>query len=431
MATVKPENVNLEYKEQYTANLKKEVVAFANTEGGTILIGVRDDRTVIGLNAPDEVMRQAASAFHDGIRPDVMNFVQLQITELEGKQCVEITVTPGTSQPYFLSDKGVNPSGVYKRRGSACLPVSEDEIREMIIHTSGRSYEKGRSIKQDLTFETFKAEMEKKKLPCEKAQMQTLGLIGEDGLYTNLAELLSDQCKHTIKLAIYRGKDKEDFQDRKEFSGSILKQLNDVYAFLELCNRTKATFSGLERIDNMDYPAEALREALLNSVVHRDYAFSGCTLVNIYDDRTEFVSLGGLVHGLSMDDIYLGVSQSRNTRLAELFFRMQLIESYGTGIAKIQRSYRKSSRKPIFESAPKSFRVTLPNKNAEQTEQTNRIQEDLIMHHVQEHGFVTRRQSEGILRLGTTQTGMLLRQMCEKELLRVDGKGRSTKYIKP
>ena len=127
-----------------------------------------------------------------------------------------------------------------------------------------------------------------------------------------MALLLSDQCETTIKVALFQGIDKEIFRDRKEFSGSILKQLEDVYEFIDLVNRTKASFSGLNRTDKRDYPEEAVREALLNSVVHRDYSFSASNLINIYEDRMEFVSLGGLVSGLELESIFLGVSQSRN-----------------------------------------------------------------------------------------------------------------------
>ena len=119
------------------------------------------------------------------------------------------------------------------------------------------------------------------------------------------------------------------FRERREFGGSIIKQMEDVYQFIDLNNKTMATFSGLDRTDTRDYPEAAVREAWLNCLAHRDYSFSGSTIINIYDDRLEFVSLGGLVTGLSLESIFLGVSQSRNPNLAALFYRMGLIESYG------------------------------------------------------------------------------------------------------
>ena len=125
------------------------------------------------------------------------------------------------------------------------------------------------------------------------------------------------------------------FKDSKEFKGSIFKQLDDSYTYLALCNRTTATFKGLERIEKTDYPEAAIREALLNALVHRDYSYSGSIIINVNDECMEFISIGGLLPGLSAEDIRSGISQPRNRRLAEIFHRLRLIESYGTGIRKI------------------------------------------------------------------------------------------------
>ena len=354
------EDSNTEFKEVYVNDVKKEVVAFTNTDGGTIYIGISDDGKVVGLDHLDSVMTQASSALKDGIKPDVMPFVKISSAELEGKNVVKIEVATGTNKPYYLSDKGLKPSGVYVRKGSSSQPVSDEAIREIIIQTSGISYETCRSMNQELSFTSFTEKMKERKLDIGVSQFRTLHLIGEDGLYTNLALLLSDQCEHTLKLAVFQGTDKAVFRDRKEFSGSVLKQLDEMYEAIDRYNKTQSTIKGLYRIDKRDYDEEALREALLNCIVHRDYSFSASTLVNIYDDRIEFVSLGGLVKGLSMDAIYMGVSQSRNPNLAAVFYRMKLIESYGTGIGKIRRAYKELSRKPVFESAAGAFRLTLP-----------------------------------------------------------------------
>ncbi len=163
--------------------------------------------------------------------------------------------------------------------------------------TFGTSYEECKSINQNLTFDTLEREMKERGMEFGPSEMRTLNMIGYDGLYTNLALLLSEECTHTIKVAVFQGKVGVLFRNRKEFSGSLLNQLNDAYAFLDLYNGTEATFSGLRRTDRRDYPEDALREALLNSIIHRDYLFSGSTIINIYDDRIEFVSLGGLVRG--------------------------------------------------------------------------------------------------------------------------------------
>lgn len=127
--------------------------------------------------------------------------------------------------------------------------------------------------------------------------MRTLHLIGEDGTYTNLAFLLSEQCTHMVKLAVFEWSKKSVLRDRRELSGSLPEQLEEDFDYIDRYNRTRAEFSGLDRLDMRDYPPEAVREALLNAIVHRDYSFSAATLVSIFEDRIEFVTIGGLVKG--------------------------------------------------------------------------------------------------------------------------------------
>lgn len=434
------ENQNIEFKQEYVLDIRKEVMGFANADGGTIYVGVRKDGVVLGIDDPDGVMLQIVNSLKDSLAPDVMPFVRVNTAEIEGKQVVEIDVMTGTNRPYYLREKGLKPSGVYVRKGSSTQPMTEEGIREMILQNSGRSFELCRSMNQELTFQTLRAEMQKRSIEIGPSQMRTLKLIGEDGLYTNLALLLSDQCETTTKVALFQGTDKELFRDRKEFTGSILKQLEDVYQFIDLLNKTKATFSGLNRTDRRDYPEASVREALLNSIVHRDYSFSGSNLVNIYEDRIEFVSLGGLVPGLELQSIFLGVSQSRNPNLAAVFYRMRLIESYGTGIGKIERAYRACECQPEFETAKGVFRVTLPNRNekhvaeVEGTDNAHRDisldeQKRLIVQYAQENGSVTRKEAEDLIDAGTTKAFRLLKELCESGKLEQQGSGRLSTYV--
>lgn len=142
-------------------------------------------------------------------------------------------------------------------------------------------------------------------------------------------------------------REKRVFKDRKEFRGSLLKQITEAFEYIDLLNKTRVTFEGLVRRDERDYPVEAIREALLNAVVHRKYSFGASTLINIYEDRMEFISLGGIVSGLSLEAVMLGISQSRNEKLANVFYRL---ETYGTGIQKILLNYEKYKMKPIFKT---------------------------------------------------------------------------------
>ncbi len=438
------ENQNIEYKQEYVEDIRKEVIAFANGEGGIIYVGIRKDGTPVGITDPDGVMVRIANSLKDAISPDVMPFVALKTISLDGLSIVEITVSTGTNRPYYIREKGLKPSGVYVRKGSSSQPMTDEGIREMIRQTSGQSYENGRSLRQDLTFVTLQTEMAKREIPLEKPNMQSLHLIGEDKLFTNLAYLLSDQCEYTTKVALFQGSDKAVFRDRKEFSGSLLLQLAEVYHYIDIANKTKATFTGLHRLDTRDYPDEAVREALLNAIVHRDYSYSSSNLIHIYDDRIEFVSIGGLVPGFTLESIYLGVSAPRNPRLAQIFFQMRLIESYGTGVGKIQRNYKGSAVEPVFETAPGVFRVTLPNVNESMPDMPAAIPEDnpdaleqpldkktIILDYVSEAGYTTRADIEELLGVGTTKAFQLLKELCtEKKLLSV-GKGKGTRYILP
>ena len=434
------ENQTIEFKQEYVPDIRKEVMGFANAEGGTVYVGIRKDGKVLGVEDPDGVMLQIVNSLKDALAPDIMPFVRVNSVEIEGKQVVEINVTTGTNRPYYLREKGLKPSGVYVRKGSSTQPMTEEGIREMILQNSGRSFELCRSMNQELTFHTLQAEMQKRLIELGTSQMRTLKLIGEDGLYTNLALLLSDQCETTTKVALFQGTDKEVFRDRKEFTGSILKQLEEVYQFINLLNKTKATFSGLDRTDMRDYPEEAVRESLLNSIVHRDYSFSGSNLVNIYENRMEFVSLGGLVSGLELKSIFLGVSQSRNPNLAAVFYRMRLIESYGTGIGKIERAYKTYQFQPEFETAKGVFRVTLPNRNEKQEREERakdhvdtmvslNEQKSLIVQYAKENGSVTRKEVEDLIGAGTTKAFRLLKELCEAGKLEQKGNGKLSTYV--
>jgi len=133
------ENVDLEFKEIFVSDIKKEVIAFANTDGGRLYVGIRKDGTVVGLDNPDEVMLQISGSLKDSIKPDVMPFVKIRTVQKEGKPVVEVQVDIGSGRPYYLSEKGLKPSGVYVRKGSSSQPLSDEGIREMIVENTGKS----------------------------------------------------------------------------------------------------------------------------------------------------------------------------------------------------------------------------------------------------------------------------------------------------
>ena len=422
------ESETVELKEIYTSDLKKEIVAFANSNGGTIYIGIQDSGKIIGLENADFVMQQISNFLRDSIRPDVSMFTNIELLQEENKFYIKLTVSQGTKKPYYLSDKGLKPTGVYVRSGTTSAPASEDAIRMMIKMTDGDSFETNRSLFQELTFNKLDEELKKRGLEFTEVQMKNLGILSPDNIYTNMGLLVSDQCKHSIKFAIFQGTDKLVFRDRKEFTGSLFAQLTDTYKTIDFYNATKATFHDLLRTDERDYPEDAVREALLNAIVHRDYSFSGSTIINLYSDRLEIISLGGLVSGLSLEAAMLGASQPRNEKLANLFYRMKLIEAYGTGISKIISSYKGLLVHPKFENAEGAFRVILPNIH---TQEPNIEDERYlpILRLFENQKEITRNDVEEALRIGTTHAINILKEMLNKDLITKVGNGRLTKYI--
>ena len=309
----------------------------------------------------------------------------------------------------------------------------------MIKETDGDSYEKLRSLNQNLTFNYTEQIFKENNLAFGLSQKKTLGLVGEDDLFTNLALLLSEQCNHTLKVAVFEGIEKNIFKDRKEFKGSLLKQVTEAFEFINLLNKTEATFEGLIRKDERDYPVEAIREALLNAVIHREYSFSGSTLVNIYEDRIEFVSLGGIVYGLSLDSIMLGVSQSRNEKLANIFYRLYLIEAYGTGIRKIFTNYERYNMKPTIKAEVGAFQVVLPNIHYKKIEEKLLVDSLIkplytdILNFVTDKNGATRKEIEEYINFSQTRVITLLKEMLELNLIRKEKDKidrRSYKYYK-
>lgn len=422
------ESETVELKEINTTDLKKEIVAFANTNGGIIYIGVQDSGEIIGVDNADFVMQQISNSLRDSIRPDISMFTNIELLQQDKKFFIKLTVSQGTKKPYYLSDKGLKPTGVYVRSGTTSAPASEDAIRMMIKMTDGDSFEANRSLVQELTFHRLNEELKKRGLEFTEVQMKNLGILSSDDIYTNMGLLVSDQCKHSIKFAIFQGTDKLVFKDRKELTGSLFAQLTDAYKTIDFYNGTKASFHDLLRTDERDYPEDAVREALLNAIVHRDYSFSGSTFINLYSDRLEMISLGGLVSGLSLEAAMLGAFQPRNEKLAALFYRMKLIEAYGTGISKIISCYKGLQVQPKFENVEGAFRVVLPNINAKVLSAED--QKYLpILRLFENQKEITRADVEEALGAGTTHAINTLKEMQDKELITKVGSGRLTRYV--
>lgn len=437
------ETEEIEFKSCITGDLYKEVIAFANTNGGVIYVGIDDEGNVVGLDNVDEEYTRITNGIRDAIMPDVTTFVRFTLQE---NKVVRIAVSEGSNKPYYLKAKGLKPSGVYVRQGSSSAPASPDQIRRMIKDSDGDVFEEMRSMNQDLAFDSAEKSFAKYGVAFGLDKYRTLGIV-RNGLYTNLGLILSDQCLHTVKVAVFGDDAKTIFKDNKEFGGSVFEQLEGAFDYLMLCNRTVSEIKGLERVEKQDYPEAALREALLNALVHRDYSFSGSIIVNVNEKEIEFISLGGLLPGLSPDDIRSGISQPRNKALAEVFHRLRLIESYGTGIRRIFGLYSECPLQPRIEVTPNTFKIVLPNMNvassvvydssvsannpfvSERPAPYTTGQMQRIVDFIKEKGWITDLEIETLLGLKKTRAFTIAKRMRDMGLIEAVGRGDGKVYV--
>lgn len=425
---MKYETENIEFKARYTDDIYKEIIAFANTEGGVLYIGIDNDGNAVGLENVDDEYTRITNGIRDAIMPDVTMFVRFSIQE---NKVVRITVSEGSNKPYYLRGKGLKPSGVFVRQGTSSAPASYDQIRQMIKQSDGDTFEDMRSLEQELTFDAAKTAFARYGVEFSTEKYRALGMIGS-GIYTNLALLLSDQCAHTTKIAVFSDAERTVFRDSKEFGGSIFKQFEDSVTYLALCNKTSSVIKGVVRTDTKDYPEEAIREALLNALVHRDYGFSGSIIINVNDDKMEFISIGGLLPGLTTADIRLGISQPRNKKLAEVFHRLRLIESYGTGIRRIFKLYENCPLQPEIEVTQSAFRIVLPNMNEASEEAaekriTSRMRQ--VLAYIDENGQITEDGIGKLLGIKRTRIFTLTKEMRELGLIKSIGRGEKKYFV--
>ena len=426
------ENQETEFKREYTDDLKKEVVAFLNTNDGTIYIGLNDDGSICGLADIDVTMQKISSSLRNAILPDCTRFFHMEACEERGKYYLRLNVVKGTHTPYYLSEKGMRPSGVYIRVGNTTVQASEDMIRELLRGAASEKFEEKKAYRQDLTFQVAQRVFDERKVEFGTQQMRTLGLLNAEGFYTNLALLLSDQCEHTIKCAIFEDTTKQVFKDRKEFCGSLFEQVDRVLEYLNVYNKTASVIGDKLREDTREYPPTAIREAILNAVVHREYSYSGSTFVNLYEDRLETMSLGGLPDGISLEAVRLGISQPRNRNLANIFYRLNYIEAYGTGIPRIYGYYRNTGKEPAITIVKGAFQICLPNLLYEADIQTKprNSHEQKILKYLEDHKTISKEEAAELIGTKEPRAYIVLRAMAEKGLLSVERQGKKFVYMK-
>lgn len=359
------ESQTVEYKSDIPIKsnpFKAEIVAFLNTNDGTIFLGFDDDGTLI----PEKIdhYKQWESWISDWIHSAFNVPVQKFVTIEVSAQNFAIRIKQGDKPPYYYKDgEGFNSKGIYIRNGSSKRRATDDEVRRMLKAQVANEFEsEPSSVQKSLTFHYLQDKLLDNNIVFDS---KGLRLQNIDNQYNNGALLLSEQNSRVTKIAVIDGLDMSaDFLAKKEFNGSLIKQIDMTLEYISLLNDRRVSFTGAAaRLEHESYPSKAIREAVINAYAHRDYSLSADIKVEVYDNRIEIFSAGGLPDGLSVADIKEGISAQRNPNIVHVLDKINYIENFATGIRRILASYKDFDKEPMFIVTPNQFKVILYNRH--------------------------------------------------------------------
>lgn len=246
--------------------------------------------------------------------------------------------------------------------------MGEEEIRLMGLESDHILFEAQASPRQDLTFVRFMDRIYSEKIEWTEDKLNTYGFKNDEGKYTNLALLFSDQNPIVVKLAVYKGLERMEFKVKKEFSGSIALIIDLLTDYCQVCNDKriiKPDDGGFKRTEILSYPEKALREAVLNAIEHANYFFLSNIKVEFFDDRVEISNPGDFYGGLTLNQALHGKQSFRNPKLVYVLDKLHFVENYATGVETIFKLYEDFEKKPVFDISNTHTMVALPNRNYE------------------------------------------------------------------
>lgn len=357
------ESNKTEFKSQLTDKLEKEVVAFLNYhEGGDIYIGVDDDGTAVGIDDADAMQLVIADRLKNNILPATLGLFDIVCEKQDGKPIIHIIISSGPEKPYYIKKNGMSPRGCFIRVGSSSQPMETSLIDDLYSKRTRNSLNKITSPRQSLSFEQLQIYYQSKGLKLNDRFAENLDLLTEDGKYNYVAYLLADSNGTSIKVAKYAGTDKVDLIENEEYGYcSLIKATKSVLDKLEIENKTMTRITSKERIEKRLVEPIALREAVINAVVHNDYTREVPPVFEIFSDRIQITSYGGLPTGLSQEEFFSCRSMSRNRELMRVFKDIGLVEQLGSGMGRILRAYDRT----VFDISENFLVVTFKFEKAE------------------------------------------------------------------
>lgn len=331
-----------EFKRELTDMLEKEVVAFLNSaKGGDIYIGVEDNGTVVGVQNPDKLQLAIIDRIKNNILPTTLGFFDVVTQEIDGKPVIHVIVTRGTEKPYYLKKYGMSPAGAHIRVGTGTQQLTTEMIERLYATRPRDSLRNIPSPRKNLSFHQLKIYYDEKGFSVNDSFLENLDLYTPNGELNYVAYLLADENSVSIKVAKYSGTDKVDLIENEEYGYcSLVKATERVLDKLAIENKTFTKITGAaRRLQKNMIDKTALREALINAIVHNDYTREVTPVVEIYADRLAITSYGGLVPGLSKEEFFAGRSMIRNRELMRVYRDLDLVEQLGSGMNRILQAY--------------------------------------------------------------------------------------------
>ena len=414
------ESKELELKSTITNTFLKTVSAFSNYNTGKIIFGIDDNGKIIGLENIEELCLDLENKINDNISPKP-DFRFIKDTK---KNIITLIVEEGLNKPYLYKGKA------YKRNDTSTVEVDKVELNRLTLLGLNQYYEELKARKQDLEFKVLKKELEEKLSlkNFSKDVLKTLNLYDDKNAYNNAAELFADKNFFSgIDIAKF-GKSINEILDRNLFVNiSIISQFQKT---LEVFNRyyKYEQILGSERIKKELIPEKAFRETIANALIHRTWDVNSNIRISMYEDKIEVSSPGGLPSGISEKEYLNGqISQLRNPILANIFFRLKYIEMFGTGIRRINESYKDYAIKPAFEIFENSIKITLP---IIKTELFLTKDERIIMDILEKGAILSSSEILKMTEFKKDKLNRLLKKLIQKNYIKIIGNGRGTKYLK-
>ena len=408
----------LEFKETITNTFLKTVSAFSNYDGGEILFGVDDDGNIKGLSDVKQACLDIENKINDSISPQPNYTLEIQNNE----QTIKLSVKSGLQKPYLYKSKA------YKRNDTATIEVDTLEFSRLVLEGKNIRFEELPCKDQELSFEILQSNL-KEKIQIEtfnKDTLKTLNLYDDANGFNNAAGLLADK-NHFPGIDIVKfGENISIIQKRITFENAsvlgiyekALSVFRDYYQY--------EVIQGADRKMVEKIPEAAFREAIANALIHRVWDVDSQIRVSMFDDRTEVVSPGGLPSGITEDEYLSGkLSVLRNRNLANVFYRLGFVEIFGTGITRIKQIYSEASVKPSFEVSENAIQIVLPiyEENANLTED-----EKVVYKLLSKNMLKSMSEIAPYISFGKSKTTKLLKDMEQKGVITIEGKGKGTKY---